>query len=276
LPHLKVIPKGPVPQHLEEGVMVSISTHILQVVVLPSRTHALLAVHHPPVPRQLAPGVRRAQENGLELQTKAETSAVARCPPDRGVLRLGLPKHRNGSERRPGGQRHCKPLLEPAPLPETSMKGLTQGPGAASPQGGHRPQAGESRSRGPAAAVREHLIHARVDEEQARVAAGPHRGRGQAAVAVALLEEAEEGSADLPRRRAAGTPAAGAALPSPRHRQQHPPPHPPGRRHHGRGQKAARRLPGGAGRKAAAGGADGIAEDRRGAWLRRRATLPGS
>lgn len=69
-PHLKVIPKGPVPQHLEEGVMVSISAHILQIVVLPSRTHALLAVHHAPVLGQLAPGVYRAQENGLELQMR--------------------------------------------------------------------------------------------------------------------------------------------------------------------------------------------------------------
>lgn len=69
-PHLKVIPKGPVPQHLEEGVMVSISAHILQVVVLPSRTHTLLAVHHAPVLGQLASGVHRAQENGLELQMR--------------------------------------------------------------------------------------------------------------------------------------------------------------------------------------------------------------
>lgn len=81
LPHLKVIPKGPVPQHLEERVMVSISAHVLQVVVFPSGTHALLAVHHPPVLRQLAPGVHRAQENGLELESKAERQMSCWMPP---------------------------------------------------------------------------------------------------------------------------------------------------------------------------------------------------
>lgn len=77
----------------------------------------------------------------------------------------------------------------------------------------------------------EHLVHARVDEEEARVAAGPHGGRGQAAVAVALLEEAKEGGADLPRRRAGGTAAAGAAGPAARHGQQQPAPQPGGRGH---------------------------------------------
>lgn len=69
-PHLKVIPKGPVSQHLEESVMVSISAHIVQIVVLPSRAHTLLAVHHPPVLGQLAPGMHRAQENGLKLEMR--------------------------------------------------------------------------------------------------------------------------------------------------------------------------------------------------------------
>lgn len=81
LPCLKVIPKGPVPQHLKERVMVSISAHVLQVVVFPSCTHALLAVHHPPVLRQLAPGVHRAQENGLELETEAERQMSCWMPP---------------------------------------------------------------------------------------------------------------------------------------------------------------------------------------------------
>lgn len=85
--------------------MAGVPAHVLQVVVLPPGAHTLLAVHHPPVPRQLAPGVRRAQENGLKL------------------------------------------------------------------------------------------VHARVDEEEAGVAAGPHGGGGQAAVAVPLLEEAQEGGA---------------------------------------------------------------------------------
>lgn len=107
------------------------------------------------------------------------------------------------------------------------------------------PQAGQGRSPGPREAG-EHLVHARIDEEETRVAAGPHGGRGQAAVAVALLEELKEGGANLPRRRAAGTPAAGAA--APRHSQQQPPPQRAGRRHGGPGQRAARRLPEGAGR----------------------------
>lgn len=81
-PHLKVVPKGPVPQHLKERVMVSISAYILQIVVLPSCTHTLLAVHHPPVLGQLTPGVHRAQENGLELEMRDTRS---RC------LGVGIP-----------------------------------------------------------------------------------------------------------------------------------------------------------------------------------------
>lgn len=41
-----------------------------------------------------------------------------------------------------------------------------------------------------------HLVHARIDEEEAGVPAGPHGGGGQAAVAVLLLEEAQKGGAD--------------------------------------------------------------------------------
>lgn len=99
LPHLKVIPKGPVPQHLEECVMVSISAHILQVVVLPSRAHALLAVHHPLVLCQLAPGVHCAQEDGLELEIKAERHPLRLDATQRWRLCLGLLKHRHGARR---------------------------------------------------------------------------------------------------------------------------------------------------------------------------------
>mmetsp|Transcript_136892 Transcript_136892/g.425291 ORF Transcript_136892/g.425291 Transcript_136892/m.425291 type:complete len:213 (+) Transcript_136892:2805-3443(+) len=42
---LEVIAEGPVPQHLEEGMMVHILAHILQVIVLPTRTDALLGIH---------------------------------------------------------------------------------------------------------------------------------------------------------------------------------------------------------------------------------------
>lgn len=68
-PHLEVIPEGPVPQHLEEGVVVGVTAHVLQVVVLPPSTHTFLAVHHSPLLRQLAAGICRAQENGLELES---------------------------------------------------------------------------------------------------------------------------------------------------------------------------------------------------------------
>lgn len=71
-PHLEVVPEGPVAQHLEEGVMAAVPAHVLQVVVLAPGAHTLLAVHHPPVPRQLAAGVRRAQENGLKLRDNGE------------------------------------------------------------------------------------------------------------------------------------------------------------------------------------------------------------
>lgn len=71
-PHLEVIPEGPVPQHLEEGVVVGVTAHVLQVIVLPPSTHAFLAVHHPPLLRQLAAGMCRAQENGLELESMGQ------------------------------------------------------------------------------------------------------------------------------------------------------------------------------------------------------------
>ena len=44
---LEIIPEGPVPQHLEKGVVVGILAHILEVVVLTSRPDALLGVGGP-------------------------------------------------------------------------------------------------------------------------------------------------------------------------------------------------------------------------------------
>lgn len=67
-PHLEVVSKGPVAQHLEEGVVVEVAAHVLQVVVLAASTDALLAVDHTAVGGQLAAGVRRAQQDGLELE----------------------------------------------------------------------------------------------------------------------------------------------------------------------------------------------------------------
>lgn len=116
----------------------------------------------------------------------------------------------------------------------------------------------------------EHLVHARIDEEETRVAAGPHGGRGQAAVAVALLEEAQEGGADLPRRRAGGTVAAGAAAPAPWHLQQRPPPQPGGRSHGAARRMAAPGRPEGAVR----GGGGTDTTERGGTAGKRRAVVP--
>lgn len=67
--------------------MVSVSAHILQVVVFPPCAHTLLAVHHPPVLGQLAPGVRRAQENWLELGTR--DTRCGQRPPSAGSCASG-------------------------------------------------------------------------------------------------------------------------------------------------------------------------------------------
>lgn len=67
--HLKVVSKGPVPQHLKEGVVVDVSAHVLQVIVLAASADALLAVYHSAVRRHLAPGVDGPQEDWLELKT---------------------------------------------------------------------------------------------------------------------------------------------------------------------------------------------------------------
>ena len=44
---LEIIPEGPVPEHLEKGVVVGIEAHILKVVMLPAGTDALLRVGSP-------------------------------------------------------------------------------------------------------------------------------------------------------------------------------------------------------------------------------------
>ena len=46
---LEVVAEGPVAQHLEEGVVVDVLAHVVQVVVLPARAHALLRVDGAPV-----------------------------------------------------------------------------------------------------------------------------------------------------------------------------------------------------------------------------------
>ena len=64
---LKVVTKGPVAEHLKEGVMIRVFAHIIEIVVLSSCSDALLRVCGALQLSQLARRVRRAQEDGLEL-----------------------------------------------------------------------------------------------------------------------------------------------------------------------------------------------------------------
>lgn len=66
--YLKVISKRPRAQHLEERVMIDIFTNIIQVIVFPTGTNALLSVGSS---RQLCHrvgGVKSVEEDGLELE----------------------------------------------------------------------------------------------------------------------------------------------------------------------------------------------------------------
>mmetsp|Transcript_30041 Transcript_30041/g.68240 ORF Transcript_30041/g.68240 Transcript_30041/m.68240 type:complete len:689 (-) Transcript_30041:287-2353(-) len=64
---LEVIAEGPIPQHLEKGVVVHILAHIFQVVVLATRPDALLRVRCSLELRKWVAGVDLANENRLEL-----------------------------------------------------------------------------------------------------------------------------------------------------------------------------------------------------------------
>ena len=59
---LEVVAEAPVAEHLEEGVVVGVLAHVVQVVVLAAGADALLRVHHPHALRLL-----RAEEVRLEL-----------------------------------------------------------------------------------------------------------------------------------------------------------------------------------------------------------------
>jgi hypothetical protein len=52
---LEIIAKRPVPQHLEERVVIGVEPHVLEVVVLPARPDALLRVRRPRVQPRLRP-----------------------------------------------------------------------------------------------------------------------------------------------------------------------------------------------------------------------------
>lgn len=47
--------------------MIQVPAHVVQIVVLAAGTHTLLAVDHAAVGGQLAAGVGRSQQDGLEL-----------------------------------------------------------------------------------------------------------------------------------------------------------------------------------------------------------------
>mmetsp|Transcript_51491 Transcript_51491/g.85529 ORF Transcript_51491/g.85529 Transcript_51491/m.85529 type:complete len:613 (+) Transcript_51491:698-2536(+) len=64
---LEVVPEGPVAEHLEEGVVVRVLSHVVQVVVLSSSPDALLGVGGSLQLSQVARGIGRPQEDWLEL-----------------------------------------------------------------------------------------------------------------------------------------------------------------------------------------------------------------
>ena len=66
--HLEVVAKGPVAEHLKEGVVVHILADVIEVVVLAACTDALLAVDGALQLAKLAVGIHSAQEDRLELQ----------------------------------------------------------------------------------------------------------------------------------------------------------------------------------------------------------------
>ena len=66
--YLEVVAKGPGPQHLEEGVVVDVFTHIVQVIVFASRTDTLLGVGGTTQPGHRVGGIDGVEEDGLELR----------------------------------------------------------------------------------------------------------------------------------------------------------------------------------------------------------------
>ena len=72
--HLVVISKRPVPQHLKEGVMINVLANVIQVVVLSTRTDALLGVGRTHQLGHVTVGVHRAEEDRLELGGDAKNT----------------------------------------------------------------------------------------------------------------------------------------------------------------------------------------------------------
>lgn len=68
--YLEIIPKGPGPQHLKEGVVVNIFPNIIQVIVLAPRSDALLSVGGSVQLSERVRGVNSIEEDGFELRGK--------------------------------------------------------------------------------------------------------------------------------------------------------------------------------------------------------------
>ena len=64
---LEVVAERPVPEHLKEGVVVVVTAHVLEVVVLAAGPDALLAVDGAAKTRQCASGLDLAEKDRLEL-----------------------------------------------------------------------------------------------------------------------------------------------------------------------------------------------------------------
>lgn len=94
--HFEVVSKRPVAQHFKECVVIKVPAHVVQIVVLPAGADTLLAVDHAAVGGQLAAGVRRAQEDGLELRGQCRqvstTAAAAAAMEEKILFKLLLMK----------------------------------------------------------------------------------------------------------------------------------------------------------------------------------------
>jgi len=64
---LEVVPEGPVPEHLEKGVVVGVLPHVIEVVVLPAGADALLGIAGTAQPAERRVRGRRSEEDRLEL-----------------------------------------------------------------------------------------------------------------------------------------------------------------------------------------------------------------
>jgi len=73
--YLEIIPKGPGAQHLEEGVVVDILSHIIQVIVLAPSSDALLSVGGSAQFSKWVRGVNSVEEDGFELIGKKKEAS---------------------------------------------------------------------------------------------------------------------------------------------------------------------------------------------------------